>query len=81
MSHWPARSPPLDFFDVPLAGEETASELLDVTLAREDDRPRVPDHTEATSLPICLLFRNKYFESFYCLVYRLRFQVTYQEVI
>ena len=36
--HWPARSPPLDFFDVPLAGEETASELLDVTLAQEDAR-------------------------------------------
>ena len=81
MSHWPTRSLPLDFFDVPLAGEETASELLDVTLAQEDDRPRVPDHTEDSRLPIRLLLRNKYFETFLCLVYRLCFQVTYQEVI
>ena len=64
-----------------LALEESASELLDVTLAREDDRLGVPDHTEATSLPIRLLLRNKYFETYLCLVYRLRFQVTYQEVI
>ena len=64
-----------------LALEESASELLDVTLAREDDRLGVPDHTEATSLPIRLLLRNKYFETCLCLVYRLRFQVTYQEVI
>ena len=75
------RSPPLDLSDVPLAGEETASGLLDVTLAREDDRPRVPDHTEDSSLPIRLLLGNKCFETSYCLVYRLRFQVTYQEVI
>ena len=47
-----------------LALEESASELLDVTLAREDDRLGVPDHTEATSLPIRLLLRNKYFETF-----------------
>ena len=55
-----------------LALEESASELLDVTLAREDDRLGVPDHTEATSLPIRLLLRNKYFETYLCLVYRLR---------
>ena len=47
-----------------LALEESAFELLDVTLAREDDRPRVPDHTEDSSLPIRLLLRNKYFETF-----------------
>ena len=64
-----------------LALEESASELLDVILAREDDSLGVPDHTEATSLPIRLLLRNKYFETYLCLVYRLRFQVTYQEVI
>ena len=63
-----------------LALEESASELLDVTLAREDNRLGVPDHTEATSLPIRLLLRNKYFETYLCLVYRLRFQVAYQEV-
>ena len=49
---------------MPLAYEESAFELLDVTLAREDDRPRVPDHTEAKSLPIRLLLRNKYFETY-----------------
>ena len=75
------RSPPLDISDVPLAGEETASELLDVTLAQEDNRPRVLDQAEDSRLPIRLLLRNKYFETFLCLVYRLRFQVTYQEVI
>ena len=32
-----------------LALEESAFELLDVTLAREDDRPGVPDQTEAAS--------------------------------
>ena len=69
-SHWPARSPPLDFSDVPLAGEETASKLLDVTLAREDDRPRVPDQAEDSRSPIHLLLRNKYFETSFCLVYR-----------
>ena len=31
----------LDFTDVTLAFEESAFELLDVTLAREDDRPGV----------------------------------------
>ena len=80
-SHWPLRSLPLDFSDVPLAGEETASELLDVTLAREDDRPRVPDQAEDSRLPIRLLLRNKYLETFLCLVYRLHLQVAYQEVI
>ena len=60
----------MDLSDVPLAGEETASGLLDVTLAREDDRPRVPDQAEASRLPICLLLRNKYFETFFCLVYQ-----------
>ena len=64
-----------------LALEESASELLDVTLAREDNRPRVPDHTEATSLPIRLLLRNKYLKLSLCLVYRLRSQVSYQEGI
>ena len=54
----------MDFIDVTLAFEESAFELLDVTLAREDDRLGVPDHTEATSSPICLLLRNKYFETF-----------------
>ena len=49
---------------MPLAGEETASELLDVTLAREDDLPRVPDQAENSGLPIRLLLRNKYFETF-----------------
>ena len=66
---------------MPLAYEESAFELLDVTLAREDDRPRVPDHTEATSLPIRLLLRNKYLKLSLCLVYRLRSQVFYQEGI
>ena len=33
-----------DFFDVPLAYEESTSEFFDVTLAREDNRPGVlPD--------------------------------------
>ena len=58
MSHWFARSPPLDFSDVTLAFEESAFELLDVTLAREDDRTGVPDHTEDTSLPIRLIFEK-----------------------
>ena len=80
MSHWPARSPPLDFFAVTLALEESASELLDVTLAREDDRLGVPDHTEATSLPIRLLLRNKYFET-YLFGLSTTLRVTYQEVI
>ena len=80
-SHWPWRSLPLDFSDVPLAGEETASGLFDVTLAREDDHPRVPDHTEDSSLPIPLLLGNKCFETSYCLVYRIPLQVAYQEVI
>ena len=75
------RSPPLDLSDVPLAGEETTSGFLDVTLAQEDDHPRVPDHTEDSSLPIHLLLGSKCFETSYCLVYRLRFQVAYQEVI
>ena len=66
---------------MPLAYEESAFELPDVTLAREVDRPRVPDQAEGSRLPIRLLLRNKYFETFLCLVYRLRFQVTYQEVI
>ena len=64
-----------------LAFEESAIKLLDVTLAREDDHLGVPDHTEAMSLPIRLLLRNKYFETCLCLVYRLRFQVSYQEGI
>ena len=62
---------------MPLAYEESAFELLDVTLAREDDRPRVPDHTEATSLPTRLLLRNKYLKLSLCLVYRLSLQVSY----
>ena len=66
---------------MPLAYEESTFELLDVTLAREDDRPRVPDHTEATSLPIRLLLRNKYLKLSLCLVYRVRLQVSYQEGI
>ena len=49
MSHWLARSPPRDFFDVTLADEESASEFPDVTLAREDDRPGVPDQIEDAS--------------------------------
>ena len=48
----------LDFIDVPLAFEESAFKLLDVTLAREDDRPRVPDHTEDSSSPIRLVFEK-----------------------
>ena len=43
MSHWLARSPPSDFFDVTLAYEESAFELPDVTSAQEDDRFGVPD--------------------------------------
>ena len=66
---------------MPLAFEESAFEYFDVTLAREDDRLGVPEHTEATSLPTHLLLRNKYFETFLCLVYRLCLQVAYQEVI
>ena len=38
--------------------EESAFELLDVTLAREDDRPGVPDHTEDASLTIRLIFEK-----------------------
>ena len=38
VSHWLARSLPIDFFDVTFAYEESAFEFLDVTLAREDDR-------------------------------------------
>ena len=34
---------------MPLAYEESAFELLDVTLAQEDDRPGVPDQTEVAS--------------------------------
>ena len=66
---------------MPLAGEETASGLFDVTLAREDDRPRVPDQAEASRLPICLLFRNKYFETFILFGLLTSLQVAYQEVI
>ena len=44
MSHWLARSPPRDFFDVTLADEESALEFTDVTLAREDDRRGVLRH-------------------------------------
>ena len=44
VSHWLARSPPRDFFDVALADEESALEFTDVTLAREDDRPGVHRH-------------------------------------
>ena len=47
-----------DFTDVPLAFDESAFKLLDVTLAQEDDRPRVPDHTEDSSSPIRLVFEK-----------------------
>ena len=59
MSHWFARSLPRDFCDVPLAYEESAFELLDVTLAREDDRLGVPDQTEAASFTISLILTRK----------------------
>ena len=68
-SHWPSRSLPLDLSDVPLAGEDTASKLLEVTLAREDDRPRVPDQAEDSRISTRPLLRNKYFETFLCFVY------------
>ena len=35
-----------DFSDVPLAFDESTFELLDVTLARKDNRPRAPDQAE-----------------------------------
>ena len=52
MSHWLARSLPWDFSDVTLAFEESAFELLDVTLAWEDDRLGVlrPDRSLELSL-------------------------------
>ena len=53
-----------DFSDVPPAFDESAFESLDVTFAREDDRPRVPDQAEDSRSPIHLLLRNKYFETF-----------------
>ena len=63
MSHWLARSLPWDFSDVTLAFEESAFKLLDVTLAREDDRPGVPDQTEAASFYVFVSYRpsNKSF--------------------
>ena len=54
-----------DLFEVSLALEETASGLFDITLAQEEDCPRVPDRAEASRLFICLLSRNKYFGTFY----------------
>ena len=54
-----------DLFEVSLALEETASGLFDITLAQEEDCPRVPDQAEASRLFICLLSRNKYFGTFY----------------
>ena len=39
-SHWPSRRPPLVSSDVPLAGDDTASKSLEVTLARKDNHPR-----------------------------------------
>ena len=53
-----------DLFEVSLALEETASGLFDITLAQEEDCPRVPDQAEASRLFICLLSRNKYFGTF-----------------
>ena len=63
MSHWLARSPPRDFFDVTLADEESALEFTDVTLAREDDRRRVHRHyhtqTEVASLSFVKFYTNQ----------------------
>ena len=66
---------------MPLAYEESAFELPDVTLAREDNRPRGPDQAEDSRSPIRLLLRNKYLKLSLCLVYRLSLQVSYQEGI
>ena len=57
MSHWLARSPPLDFSDVTLAFEESAFELLDVTLAREDDRPGVLRPDRSCEFLLYVLYR------------------------
>ena len=57
-SHWPFRSPPPDSSDVPLAGEDTASKSLEVTLARKDNRPRAPDQAEDSSSPIISSLRK-----------------------
>ena len=65
-SHWPSRSPPPDLSDVPLAGKDTASKSLEVTLAQKDNRPRAPDQAEDSSSPIVSSLRNKYFETSHC---------------
>ena len=52
-----------DFSDVPLAFDESAFESLDVTFARENHRPRVPDQAEDSRSSIHLLLRNKCFET------------------
>ena len=70
-----------DLFEVSLALEETASGLFDITLAQEEDCPRVPDRAEASILFICLLSRNKYLELFILFGLLTNPQVAYQEVI
>ena len=72
--HWYARSPPLDFSDVTLALEESAFKLLDVTLAREDDRlgvRRTRQKPRVSLLYVLYRPRNKSFDICYCLVIRL----------
>ena len=53
-----------DFSHVPPVFDESTFESLDVTIAREKHRPRVPDPAEASRFSICLLLRNKYFGTF-----------------
>ena len=48
----------LDFSDVSLALDETASKSLEVTLARKDNHPRAPDQAEDSSSPIRLVFEK-----------------------
>ena len=52
-----------DFSHVPPVFDESTFESLDVTFARENHRPRVPDQAEDSRSPIHLLLRNKYFET------------------
>ena len=80
-SHWPSRSPPLDLSDVPLAGEDTASKSLEVTLARKDNCPRAPDQAEDSSSPIVSSLRNKYFETSHCFGLSITPLLDHQKVI